>query len=248
MLLRLAIAVFCVVIMGVQITTTKWYIFLTNWAFLLLTLAFVGLSLVSVIYVIQQCKKESSTTGETQETYGSASERDVEVDSDIEEGLEKLIWYQKTAWFLWIISANAGVIVTIMYWAVIFTPPTNFRDVSVHALNSLFVLIELFMGSIPVRLLHVVYVMILASIYSIFAVVYWAAGGVNDHGQSYIYKVIDFENGNAGVAAGILIATVFLATPLIQLLLFGLYNLRCYFKKIISPNSEGDEGYTMKQM
>ena len=238
MLLRLAIAVFCVVIMGVQITTTKWYIFLTNWAFLLLTLAFVGLSLVSVIYVIQQCKRQRSTTGQTQETRGNESERDVEGGGEIEDDLEKLTWYQKLSWILWIIAANGSAVVTILYWTLIFTPPTDFMDVSIHALNSLFVLIELFMGSIPVRLLHVVYVMIFSSIYSIFTVVYWAAGGVNDRGKSYIYNVIDIENGNAGVAAGILIATVFLIVPLIQLLLFGLYKLRCCFKKIITDRDD----------
>ena len=53
LVLRLILVTFCVVITivsGVQSSDPRWFIYLTNWSFLLLTLAMIGLAIISAIH------------------------------------------------------------------------------------------------------------------------------------------------------------------------------------------------------
>ncbi|CAB4004808.1 Hypothetical predicted protein [Paramuricea clavata] len=134
-------------------------------------------------------------------------------------------------WFLWIIASNAALVVTLNYWALVFEPPTNFMDIAVHALNATVMFVEFFTASTPVRILHVLYVMIFAVVYSLFTVIFWAAGGVNVDGDSYIYKVLDYENSDPAQVSAVLLGIVFVASPILQTILFALYQLRCFLHR-----------------
>ena len=129
---------------------------------------------------------------------------------------------------MWIISSNAALVVTLNYWILVFEPPTDFIDIAVHALNSVVMLIEFFTASIPVRVLHMLYVMIFSVLYSVFSIIFWAAGGVTADGDPFIYKVLDYENGKPAQIAALLVGIVFFVSPVLQFTLFGLYQLRCF--------------------
>jgi hypothetical protein len=136
-------------------------------------------------------------------------------------------------WFLWIVASNAALVVTLNYWILVFEPPTDFMDIAVHALNSIVMFVEFFIASTPVRVLHVLYVMVFSVVYSLFTVIYWAAGGVTVDGDPYIYEILDYENGDAALVSAVLLGVVFIVSPLMQAFLFALYQLRCFLHRKI---------------
>ena len=141
---------------------------------------------------------------------------------------------------LWIIASNAALVVTLSYWTLVFESPTDFMDIAVHALNSVVVLTELFMAVVPVRVVHVLYVMSLSIVYGLFTVIFWAAGGEDSDGNPYIYKVLDYENGEPVKVSLVLLGIVFVVSPIVQCILFGLYQLRYYLN-----NKKGNLSVTM---
>ena len=46
----------------------------------------------------------------------------------------------------------------------------------------------------PVRILHAYQAVCYAIIYGIFTLIYWQAGGTDERGNPYVYKVIDYGN------------------------------------------------------
>lgn len=253
MILRLTMALFCMVVTivtGVQSDSPKLFIYLTIWSYILLTINFLGLSFLSLTHCIKQTRQsERGEPGESNQQFsdgatseesennpkkGNATEEEPQYIENEENINEQQAFHLKLIWFLWILSSAMALIVTLLYWTLVFRTPTSFIDISLHAINTFFVLIEIFMGVIPVHLLHGLYGMILASIYTVFTVIYWAAGG------RYIYKPIDYEDGNPAVVAGTVLVSIFVIAPLMQLLLFLLYQLRCFLKRKISCcDSEG---------
>lgn len=191
----------------------------------------IGLTLISIFHVSARKRQSMENNGREEETRAEAHVPITLEDDGRGERPSLLLWYEKIAWFLWIISANSALLVTIEYWILIFTPPTSFLDISFHALNSVFTLTELIFGKIPVRILHWIYALMFAAIYAVFTIIYWAAGGENSNGDPFIYKILDYENGAPGSLTAMLLCSVFLATAFVQFILFGLYQLRVWLDK-----------------
>ena len=93
-----------------------------------------------------------------------------------------------------------------------------------HLGNSIYVLLDLFVTAMPVRLFHVIYPSIYAIVYTIFTVIYWAADGVNADGFNYVYKALDWNI--AGSTAPLVVGIVFVGTPLVHLVFWSLYVIR----------------------
>ena len=255
MVVRIFMSMFCVTIMIVSIAhgaDSTWLIYLTNWSYILLTTTMIGLTLISISHVRK--KKYESETNRQREEYvmtntstADAQVRvvqraDIEIDLHLEgdrnmSAAPSLVWYEKIVWLLWIVASNAAFIVTIEYWSIVFRPPTSFMDISVHALNSVFILTELFTGKIPVRILHWIYVMIFSAAYTLFTVIYWAAGGVNGRGDPFIYEILNYEYGKPGVIAAVLIGTIFFLSPLVQFILYGLHRAGVWLDKNKTSNN-----------
>lgn len=68
-------------------------------------------------------------------------------------------------------------------------------DLLIHGANSLLMLIEIIVILHPMYFLHAVYTLALGVIYTIFTLIYYFAGGVNAHGDRYIYDILNWENG-----------------------------------------------------
>ena len=136
-------------------------------------------------------------------------------------------WYHQVTWLLYNVAFSAGILVTVFYWAFVLEGTPGFLDVSAHALNSVVILIEFFLGRVPIRLLHAIYTMFYCTVYVIFTVIYWKAGGLNAEDETYIYEDIDYDKNSAGEILAMVLPAVLIVPPLCQLFFFGLYKLRC---------------------
>lgn len=138
-----------------------------------------------------------------------------------------LILTCKASWVIFTIAANIAPLVTALYWCFDYVPGQylDASNVNAHAVNSVLMFIDVMISNVPFRIFHAIYPMLYGLIYTLFTIVYWAAGGLNHKNQKQIYAILDYEN-NAGLA--VLMAAMFLllAVPISQFLLYGLYRLR----------------------
>ena len=137
----------------------------------------------------------------------------------------------KVAWFFYIIASNNSLMVTILYWSLLYNGfKIREADVAFHLLNSIFMLFETFLSAVPVRLLHVVYAELYGVLYLIFTVLYWQSGGTNTNGDHFIYPITDYDN-KPYVAAVLIIVYALVGLPVSQLFNFGLFKLRSYLHR-----------------
>ena len=231
---------FAWLIYNIYLYRAKLFIFLTNWTYLILNLYFLLASKLTFAAFYCEYRKPRRETGPST---NEKEERSVEVEmepgdenaksgdtaKETEEACEEdaLQFQHKLLWLLYIISANGGLLVTVGYWTVLYEDdePIDANNITKHALNSVFVLIDTFLCSIPVRLFHFIYPLLYMIIYLGYTVVYWVLGGTNLQGQSYIYKLLDYDNYQAetGCLVGFFLLVV---QPVLQLILFGYVKLR----------------------
>ena len=231
-------------IYNIYIYRAKLFIFLTNWTFLILNLYF--LRATALTFGAFYCEhrrsqreispspnsgKEETNVQVVEMEPGDENAESVDTASPptTEESREEdaLRFKHKLLWLLYIISANGGLLVTVGYWTVLFEEdePVDLNNITKHALNSVFMLIDTFLCSIPVRLFHFIYPLLYIIIYLGFTVVYWVLGGTNNQGQPYIYKLLDYNNYQA--STGCLVGFFLLVVqPVLQLILFGLVKMR----------------------
>jgi len=217
----------------------KLFIFLTNWTYLILNLYFLQATTLTLSALCCECRmrrEASPITNETQEVeMGSGDDSVIQNEkTTTEEAREEdaLRLPQKIFWLLYIISANAGLLVTAGYWTVLFEEdePVDANNITKHALNSVFMVIDTFLSSIPVRLFHSVYPLLYIIVYLTFTVVYWQLGGTNNQGQPYIYSLLDYNNFQASTGC-IIGFFLLLVQPVLQLILFGLVKLRDHLRR-----------------
>lgn len=216
----------------------KLFIFLTNWTYLILNLYFLQATTLTLSALCCECRMRrevSPSTNETQEVeMGSGDDSAIQNEkTKTEEAREEdvLRLPQKIFWLLYIISANAGLLVTAGYWTVLFEEdePVDANNITKHALNSVFMVIDTFLSSIPVRLFHSVYPLQYIIVYFTFTVIYWQLGGTNNQGQPYIYSLLDYNNFQASTGC-IIGFFLLLVQPVLQLILFGLVKLRDHLR------------------
>lgn len=203
----------------------KFFIFLTNWSFL----AWNGYLIISAISVsfkmsmIYCCKKAyNERLLHAPKPY---------IDIDIPVGCcgresDATSWYHKVQWLFVYLGAESAVLVSILYWALLYSGGSvDGVNANTHLVNAIFALIDVFFSGIPVRILHFAYPAIIGGGYAVFSGIYFAAGGTNVQGDSFIYPVLDYEE-NPGSAIGWVLAVLLIFIPLINLLFYGLYTVR----------------------
>lgn len=226
---------------NIYLYQAKLFIFLTNWTYLILNLFFLQATMLSSCAVCNEYRESRGTHPSTNDKpeskdaieMGSGDDKPESVEATTEVAHEKdaLRFRHKLFWLLHIISANSGLLVTVGYWTVLFEEdePVDLNNITKHALNSVFMVIDTFLSSIPVRLFHFVYALVYIVVYLAFTVVYWQLGGTNNQGQPYIYKLLDYNNFEA--STGCLVAFfLLLVLPVLQMILFGLVKLRDYLR------------------
>ena len=204
----------------------KWFIYLTNWGFTFVTLYYIWAAVVSVLH---HCGAKNNMAGMEMKASGNrdAEGRENLGANDFEEPPVSISWYHKGLWVIFNIAANSSILITLLYWTLIFGGKTSGLDVSNHLLNSVFMVADLMLSTIPVRILHVVYALILGVCYILLTVIFWAVDGTNARDEPYIYSYIDYSK-TPGFSSSLIIGFVLVGQPLCQALLFGLYKLRCF--------------------
>ena len=156
--------------------------------------------------------------------------------NDFEEPPVSMSWYHKGLWVIFNMAANSSILITLLYWTLVFGGETSGLDVTTHLLNCVFMVADLMLSSTPVRILHVVYALIFGVSYLLLTVIFWAADGTNALGEPYIYSFVDY-NESPGFSSGLVVGFVFVGQPLSQALLFGFYKLRGYLATKSDKNS-----------
>ena len=106
-----------------------------------------------------------------------------------------------------------------------------------HLINSIYVLSDIMVSAIPIRLHHVIYPLMAGCIYIAFNYSYYTMGGTGPGHKPtpYIYYEV---NWNYPIQAGICCVLVLGCVVLAQLTFFGLYKLRlCIFERVLSKHN-----------
>ncbi|ELT98345.1 hypothetical protein CAPTEDRAFT_224936 [Capitella teleta] len=135
----------------------------------------------------------------------------------------------KVFWIFHSTACNLSVVITLMVYMVMYPYLGAFSaliqvdaiTLNCHGINSLIVLIDLMLSSVPVRILHFVYPAIIGILYVVFSLVYWS---LDKYFNVLYFGILDWND--PGIASGISVLLIFVVVPLIQLFLFGLSLLR----------------------
>ena len=117
-------------------------------------------------------------------------------------------------------------------------------DFLVHGFNLIVSMSDLFISKRPYRILHFFHPLAFLTAYVAFSAIYWAAGGRNEDGLSYIYVFLNWENLEFTVA--FVTIGLFIVLPLIHVLLWGLHCLRdfiCGFGSTTRSANIDNEGH-----
>nr|XP_039267755.1 protein rolling stone-like [Styela clava] len=184
-----------------------YYVFLSHWDEWLMVFNF-GISLSVAIYGYSQLDEHDSG------------------------GLR---WFHKLSWATRSVSTTVAYVVTILFWALVKTTAKASTAVNIHrhALNAVFVTVDLFVSRVPVRLLHFVYPMLIGITYVLFTYIIHAA----DVMSSFYRNALDWEK--VPVTSIVLcILAVLVAVPLLHSLTFGMYHLRAFIARRIATSSQ----------
>ena len=203
------------------------YIYLTDWGLTLLTLYFIWSSIsVTVRYLQQDC----SACSECPRDEGA-------VDMQLELTSRpigccgvthnSLQWYEIVEWVLFTLGAELAVAITLLYWPLFRHQENLFRysNIVMHLVNGLAALLDMWVSRIPIRIYHVIYLMLLSFTYTAFSGIYFAAGGGNGHNETYIYPQLDY-GGSPGPASALAVGAALVYTPLIHLFFYCNYLCR----------------------
>ncbi|XP_072179708.1 protein rolling stone-like [Diadema setosum] len=209
----------------------KWLIFVSNWTYLFVTAYFILAIVTSIYWHCTRRGRGDQVAGNEVAIPDSNDNTRLEPQSE-ESGTPSTPWYFKVQRYLQVYACSASVFVTILYWVLEFDPATDSVQVfslHVHGVAAFLMIMDTLLVATPIRLLHMIYVMITAFVYFCFTAVYNAAGGTNPSGESHIYSGFLDWGKAPGTSAIVGALTVFVAAPVIHLVFYALYRLRLAF-------------------
>lgn len=145
-------------------------------------------------------------------------------------------------WVFFYLSLVISLTVSILYFGLLFDGSLSVSSTFEHLFNCLQMVVENLLSASPFQLTHVWVPMLFGAIYSIFNVVYWAAGDREDD-DNVVYNVLNWESG-AGKATLIVFLAIFVFIPICHLIHYGIFRLR---EKIIrkpvifTPTHQADD-------
>lgn len=144
-----------------------------------------------------------------------------------------MLVFRSTTWLLHSVGQTASIIIVVLYWGVVYSPERvpviTALNVDSHGTNLALYLIEIFVVAFPMRLLHVIYPVMVGSLYVIATVIMHAAGDV-----SAIYSALNWAANPKG-AAGFGLGAAIGGGILGHLFMFLLYQLRIFMARSCSP-------------
>ncbi|KAK0182555.1 hypothetical protein PV327_000683 [Microctonus hyperodae] len=155
-------------------TTYTWPIYLTNWDLVIGAIqSILGVILVTKRWTLQKTQTDSNACNIIK--YGK---------------LEKLYYV------LYTIACTLAVGVTVSYWAAVYDSKIHTIDplnIMLHVCNSLLILMDVLIVSIPLKFRHFWWCLVLILFYLTFSIIYYAAGGLDKNGYHHIYKILDWK-------------------------------------------------------
>ncbi|XP_076637220.1 protein rolling stone isoform X2 [Colletes latitarsis] len=149
-----------------------WPIYLTNWDLVMgLSQALLGGLLVSRRWKLQKIPDFNPST--------------------LTSGLT-----EKAYWFLYVVTTNIALGVTITYWCSIYDPKIHRLDplnIMLHVCNSILMVIDFCVTNVPFRLRNIWWCFTIMFGFIVFSVIYYLAGGLDKNGYHYIYKILDWK-------------------------------------------------------
>ena len=211
-------------IQGIVDLGSKYFIYLTNWSFLLLTLyLFVAAISSTLKFIIHR------SHGSWSKPHHEHNDQHVQSESQTIIGAEcttNVVWYQKVQWLLATVALDYALLVSILYWSFVHDEDDGASavNVHVHAVNVIIAIYDIMSSGTVIRLLHVAYGLMFGAAYTVFTIVYYVAGGTNEDGERHIYTFLDYDNHLGRTAVVICIAPVFLV--LFHIAIYMLYRMR----------------------
>lgn len=94
-----------------------------------------------------------------------------------------------------------------------------------HTLNTAYIVWDLFISAMPIRVFHLIYPMFVGAIYTVFNALYFINDGTGPGGKPYAYYVMDWRNP---IESAVTCSLGFVLTTVVQSILYGIYRLRLY--------------------
>lgn len=220
----------------------KYLIYISNWAFMIwlayLIISGISLSIKFVCQLILLCKTRTSELGYEYECRMCQID-DCECTDCQKSG--KTPWscsvMEKSQWLLFTVGTEFAVAITLLYWTIFYQPHSkhNFFSLDslhIHLVNGILALVDLWMTGVPIRVYHALYSILFALSYVAFTGVYYAAGGTDPTGNSFIYPLLNYRT-NPGSAVGLGIMCALLLMTVIHFVFFILSLVRNWITSYI---------------
>ena len=214
------------------IISDKFFIYLTNWAFVLFNthLLYAALSTTADYCKAYLCCRQHYNE--------LVFERDADEFEIIQpEGCfnrehNQLQWYHMIQWVLFTLSIQVAATVVILYWGLLYRGGfVDVYDAHYHLANGIIGLIDMWVSGLPIRFLHFYMPQLFAAAYISFTGIYYAAGGTGYNDTSYIYPPLNYEEHPGSAAA--LCLGVFVCLPILHFFFFGQYVARYWLVYLI---------------
>lgn len=164
----------------------KTFITMSVWAYVIFNITLFFVTFITCKYFVNKLKTNCSVVP------GSRTDRSTQssYDDDNTNCIEKMTW------LLYTVSLTMTLMVTVGYYT---AAGTNFDDFDVfalhiHGINLLIMCADFLLGQIPIHFLHFYFPTLFVAVYLIFTGIYYAAGGTDAQGRSYIYPPLDYQN------------------------------------------------------
>ena len=166
----------------------RWLIFYTNQSYILLVLTFLMLAVLTLMYTIQKCTHRDVLCC-------SKAPGEYDAPPDVYDQ-DNISFFAKIAWFLWVTSINNTPAVVVGFYATVLETPESLTAASIqfHGVNLVIIVIDVFLSRIPLQLLHFPWAGVYSICFVVFTGIYFAAGGTDPDGRSFIYPTLDYED------------------------------------------------------
>ncbi|CAL8079912.1 unnamed protein product [Calicophoron daubneyi] len=199
--------------------TAMWFVYVTNWAFGLLTLVLFTLAIYTLVY---NCPPRDNTT---------------------------VVFYQPIWLLYTVAANAMLVTCIVYWVALSDSDLgvlTSMMGKLKHSLSGAVVLVDIILSAIPFRLLHVVYPLLFGLIYSVFTYVFWLANGYGPFRIGQVYPGLNWSRPRTAI---LVCLCAILICFLVQIVIYLIYFLRvklsqCNGGRGYSDNTlKGKSGY-----
>lgn len=195
------------------------YFYLSSWAYVILVAAYV----ILVAYFIFSSITTTLHYYNFKRRQGQEPNQRADLEETPVQNANKLC--HKVLWLLYNVAVTMALSVTILYWILEYNGENIiYANINFHVLNSVLVILEHSLSSMPWRLLHVVYPMMFSILYTVANVMYWIWID-----KKPIYRLVNYSK-DPGLGVGMELLGIFVVVPVVHMFFYVVYRLRCFIE------------------